>query len=276
MKQIRGTQLKTHPVLARRWIGFLPLAAAMTGVALRLVAHDLPAERLVELTVLTWANARSGGDTNRMAQVISGRFQDRTNYLSLVPGRELPFEQNSLRHAKTTFDAALQEASVSPVVVVSDWFKGTLAVLLEREGERWVIVGMEQGPELPSEFRDPGVGRKLHPVRVTVHDADTGKPVMARVHVSDASGIHWPPEGHARVIPTALRENTGGDVVIGGKTFAYVEPEFTLPLPEGNYRMEVARGLEYEPATVEFVVGSNSVPLPKVALRRWSHLNKQG
>lgn len=276
MKQIRGTQLKTHPVLARRWIGFLPLAAAMTGVALRLVAHDLPAERLVELTVLTWANARSGGDTNRMAQVISGRFQDRTNYLSLVPGRELPFEQISLRHAKTTFDAALQKASVSPVVVVSDWFKGTLAVLLEREGERWVIVGMEQGPELPSEFRDPGVGRKLHPVRVAVHDADTGKPVMARVHVSDASGIHWPPEGHARVIPTALRENTGGDVVIGGKTFAYVEPEFTLPLPEGNYRMEVARGLEYEPATVEFVVGSNSVPLPKVALRRWSHLNKQG
>lgn len=253
----------------------------LAGCSTPAVAHDLPAERLVELTVLTWANARSGGDTGRLGEVISDRFKGdfntvKSEYLAVVPGRELPLEQISLRHAKITFDAARQKASVSPVVIVSDGFKGALTLTLEREGERWLIVATKWDAELPAEVRDPGVGLKLHPVRVSVCDADTRQPVVTRVHVSDSAGLHWPPEGHRRVISTVLREEVGGDVVVGGKTFAYVEPEFTSPLPEGNYRMEVARGVEYEPVSVEFVVRSNSVPSPKVALRRWSHLSKQG
>lgn len=244
-------------------------------------AHELPAEQQIQLTVATWANGRSGGDTTRMAEVMSERFMDplwgnKAAYLALVPGRTLPVERISLRHAQITFDEARKQARVSPVVFESDSLKGTLTLVLEREGERWLIVATESGPELPREFTDPRVGLPLHPVRVTVRDAATREPIVTRVHVSDAAGTYWPPEGHRRVIPTALREEVGGDVRVGTNTFAYVEPSFTLPLPEGRYRMEVARGMEYEPGRVEFEVRSNRVPTLAVSMRRWSHLSKQG
>ncbi len=93
----------------------------MIGAVAPTRAHDLPVEQQIQLTVLTWANGRSGGDTARPAEVISERFKDplwgnKAAYLTLVPGRTLPVEKVSLRYAKITFDEARKQARVSPVV----------------------------------------------------------------------------------------------------------------------------------------------------------------
>ena len=95
------------------------------------------------LTVLTWANARSGGSFDCMADVLHDRFKDsgepaqigKAEYLAIVPGRTLPTEKTTLRYAKVAFDVTRAHARVSPVVVVSEWFKTALNFQLERTRE---------------------------------------------------------------------------------------------------------------------------------------------
>ena len=77
-------------------------------------------------------------------------------------------------------------------------------------------------------------------------------------------------------IPTGWREDVGGDVKVDEKTYAYVGPDFTLPLPVGSYVMEVVRGIEYEPRTIHFEVSESQVPTLVVELQRWSNVMEEG
>jgi hypothetical protein len=61
----------------------------------------------------------------------------------------------------------------------------------------------------------------IHDVSVSLSDADTSKPIHARVHVRDASGDYWPPQGHAKKIAEGWREDVGGDVIVDGRAYAY-------------------------------------------------------
>ncbi|MCZ6644439.1 MAG: CehA/McbA family metallohydrolase, partial [Gammaproteobacteria bacterium] len=107
-------------------------------------------------------------------------------------------------------------------------------------------------------------------------DADTGQPVFARVRIVDNDGGYWPPDGHQKNIRTGWREDVGGDVLIDGKTWAYVEPEFTVRVPAGEYTIEVAKGTEYLPtsATVRVAGGGQAPHL--IEINRWSDLNSEG
>jgi hypothetical protein len=100
--------------------------------------------------------------------------------------------------------------------------------------------------------------------------------VHARVHVRDASGDYWPPQGHAKRITQGWREDVGGDVIIEGRIFAYVSPRFTLQLPEGRYEMEIQRGPEYEPEHRAFEVRDGTVPSLDIPMKRWIHMAERG
>jgi hypothetical protein len=71
-------------------------------------------------------------------------------------------------------------------------------------------------------------------------------------------------------------QDVGGDVHIGNKTYAYVDPEFRADLPEGNYSVEVYRGMEYLPEKQIFSVKGTSNELISIALRRWINMSKEG
>jgi hypothetical protein len=77
-------------------------------------------------------------------------------------------------------------------------------------------------------------------------------------------------------VATAWREEVGGDLVVGGRPFAYVRPDFVLPLAAGRYEMEVARGMEYEPRHVTFEVTASRIPALDIRVSRWSHLRARG
>jgi hypothetical protein len=47
------------------------------------------------------------------------------------------------------------------------------------------------------------------------------------------------------------RQDVGGDVQIGNKTYAYVKPEFIADLPEGKYTIDI-HGMEYLPEMLTF------------------------
>ena len=64
--------------------------------------------------------------------------------------------------------------------------------------------------------------------------------------------------------------------MVGGEAFAYVEPEFQLPLPPGKYQIEAVRGIEYLPHIVEFEVRPEEMPALTLKLERWADMADQG
>jgi len=91
----------------------------------------------------------------------------------------------------------------------------------------------------------------LHPrttwVHVTVIDASTGKPTPTRVHFRGARGDYIPPYGHHAVVNDRWFEDYGGDLQLGGLSYAYVPGRFQIELPAGEVHVELSKGFEYPP-----------------------------
>ena len=84
-------------------------------------------------------------------------------------------------------------------------------------------------------------------VHVRVEDADTGKPVGARVHFRTAQGAYLAPHGHQTDINTGWFEDVGRDCKVVGTPYAYVDGKCQIELPVGAVLAEVVRGFEYIP-----------------------------
>ncbi len=87
-------------------------------------------------------------------------------------------------------------------------------------------------------------------VRTTIRDADTGEPVPCRVHFASGDGVPLAPHGHPVHINSGMRTHNldiGGDVRLGGRTYAYVDGTCEGWLPIGEVVVELARGFEYAP-----------------------------
>jgi hypothetical protein len=101
----------------------------------------------------------------------------------------------------------------------------------------------------------PAFAEKVH---ITVRDAEAGQTVAARAYLRC---------GDRPVFPAgspAYRRGTEEHFLLGGTD--------TFGLPAGQCRIEVARGLEYEPLRINFTV-KEGLPVP-VALRRWAALHR--
>ncbi|MCI0746518.1 MAG: hypothetical protein L0Y58_14045 [Verrucomicrobia subdivision 3 bacterium] len=89
-----GTGNEKKPTALR---ALVVLLISTLGVTTRLAAHEVSPEQQILLTVLTWANSRSGGDFERLAGVLHDRFKERKGpfetdkaaYLALKPGRTI-------------------------------------------------------------------------------------------------------------------------------------------------------------------------------------------
>ena len=206
---------------------------------------------------------------------------DRDEYAEMMGGRvgEIPVTEVLLQYAH--FEHYQEsDVRVGPVVVLqaAGIFTRSLTLTFRQTDEGWRIIHISTDTPEPAELSDVDLPEQYHlyPVPVRLRDAATELPVSARVHVQDRQQRYWPPDGHKKNIPLGLREDVGGDVVIAGKTYAYVEPDFNVSLPEGKYTMEVLRGIEYEPWTSEFEVRATSIPTIHVSLGRWSDIRREG
>lgn len=265
----------------RPWL-LIPLVLIVLGSPL--LAHSTPEMDAVRLALLEWAKVVTDADSATMAGWVRGGVEVAPEMMQEVGmiAAGLPIASVDLEHALHE-ELGGGRVRVSPVILRSRVARARYAwslVLAPRDAEggpAYDVVAIARA-ELPAEVT--GLlpeQRRTRTVRVRLRDAATGRPVASRVHVRDADGEYWPPRGHEKNIAVGWREDVGGDVLLRGKTWAYVPGEFDVDLEAGSYEVEAARGPEYKVAKVSFEVpAEGEVPHPELVLERWIDLAAEG
>lgn len=91
-------------------------------------------------------------------------------------------------------------------------------------------------------------------VAVAVTSQGSGPVPAARVRFVSADGRYLPPLGHRDEINPGLAEDTGADVLLAGRAYAYVPGEFAIDLPPGPVDVEVVRGFDHRPVRTMLTV----------------------
>jgi len=119
----------------------------------------------------------------------------------------------------------------------------------------------------------------LHPrstwVHVEVRDADTGEPAPTRLRFLGPNGEYIPPYGHHAVINDRWFEDYGGDLQLGGASFAYVPGRFQIELPVGEVYVEASKGFEYLPLRRKLEIKPGQRQL-RLRVRRWTDQRAAG
>ena len=244
-------------------------------------AHAGDALIPVQLAVAEWATAHQSRDIEALSSLLTDDFNGsaaaRDAYFAALSLR--PVKQVILRHA--SYQIERDTARVSSVVHVPYrelLIPFALTLTLEHGSEGWRITSITESDQLPEEY--PILKHEhlyvTHPVEFSLSDKATGRPVHARVHIRDAQGEYWPPRGFRKVIAEGWREDIGGEVIVEGKNWAYVDPHFEAALPEGTYTMEITRGPEYIAQQHQFTVAAGQVPRLQIQLERWINMADQG
>ena len=267
----------------RTW-KMLLLLVSLVGSGTQILSHTTPDMVEARLAVHRWANAMLNRDLETMASVLApdmtaGQGESRDEYVERLRLGMHKITHIWLRFA--FFEEVAEEIRVRPVYIYRSRgvTKPGLTLTLRKTGEHWLIhhIESERRPELPPALKvDLPEQHQLHFLPVRLRDAETGLPLAARVRVVDSSDAYWPPQGHQKRISTGWREDVGGDVIVEDKTYAYVPGDFILPLRDGDYSLQVLRGLEYEPYQSKFTVKGTHPSTLEVKLQRWSNLQQEG
>jgi hypothetical protein len=100
-------------------------------------------------------------------------------------------------------------------------------------------------------------------LRLKTKEAETNKPVVARIVLQQEKGKFFAPAG-------ALYR------MLRGTGHFYCDRETELALPAGKYRLRAFRGPEYQPATLDLTIEAGQLRDLTVELRRWTHAAKSG
>lgn len=115
-------------------------------------------------------------------------------------------------------------------------------------------------------------------VHVSVLDDDTGWPVPCRVSFRSPEGVPYQPYGHHDQVNSGLETwhiDVGGDVRLGGLTYAYIDGTCQGWLPRGDVVVDVARGFEYEPVRRILRIEPAQREL-SLRVKRWTSMNERG
>ncbi len=119
------------------------------------------------------------------------------------------------------------------------------------------------GEETTVRFDRMDYRRPTGTLKLTVVDADTKKPVVARVSLREQKGrFHAPPGALHR----SLR----------GRGHFYCDQSAEFVLPAGTYTLAGFRGPEYKVAAREFTIEAGKTSEITVEMDRWVHLAKDG
>jgi hypothetical protein len=282
-------QLKTRArkALIDTWIVSLLLVLTAAGGLSPALAHESPEMDGARLALYTWAHAIANADIEELRGVLDpdmtfNERMPRDAYLRAFGPTMSQVSDSKIILKYARYETVEGGIRVEPAI----WTRGrgafntAFSLTLRQTSQGWKVwkISAGQAVPLPPEVKAPDLPERyqLHPITVRLRDAETGQPICARVHVEDSQKRYWPPQGHEKNVVTGWREDVGRDVVLGGASYAYVGPDFTLPLPEGRYTIESVRGIEYEPASRAFTVSRDGCPPLEIRLERWSHIEKEG
>jgi hypothetical protein len=112
-------------------------------------------------------------------------------------------------------------------------------------------------------------------MQVTVLDGSTGEPTPVRIHFSGPRGDYLAPYGHHSQINPNWFEDYGADVLVSGRSYAYVPGEFTTDMPVGDVYVEMYRGFEYAPVRRKVTIRPGQKNLT-LRIDRWKDLRSEG
>ena len=137
---------------------------------------------------------------------------------------------------------------------------------------------LERACVLDSAEGAPGAGAGRNWVRSRIVDDATGAPLSCRIAFLSPAGVPYPPNGHPGQLDAgrpSWHVDVGGDVRLGGRTFAYVDGACEGWLPRGDVIVEAARGFEYEPLRQRVTIADGQTDL-ELRLRRISDVRRDG
>jgi hypothetical protein len=106
------------------------------------------------------------------------------------------------------------------------------------------------------------------PVEVELVDPATGERVPGRVRFTAGDGRYLPPVGHRDEVNPGFFEDTGGDLILGSSTYAYVPGRFAIELPVGTVEVEVVAGFDRRPHVARLAIepstGRLELPVERV------------
>ena len=112
-------------------------------------------------------------------------------------------------------------------------------------------------------------------VHVRVTDAATSKPTPVRLRIVDARGTYHAPLGRLTRFPTGTGEDVGGQVIVAGQPWAYIDGIFEVHLPPGLLTVEICKGPEYRPLCREVNLAAGQISL-RFTIERWCDLKGEG
>jgi hypothetical protein len=110
------------------------------------------------------------------------------------------------------------------------------------------------------------LGERLAEIPLSIVDADTGQPIVARVNVRSQAGITLPPMGHPPEANVNWFQVWSPDIRVGELDFAYVDKRSVIQAPLDKLTITAGCGFEYEPFTADFDVAQGQpivVPLKR-------------
>ena len=196
----------------------------------------------------------------------------------LTTAHELPFGQPSIVLYPQYDSGDLTTSSVPAATALAEASTGkTQSQPLPRRRPT-----RDPAPEVieNANLRVPGVDNVT--LRGTVVDAESNQPIACRIHVENADGVYYAPQGHRAIAPPA-RNNAGveyePDVTNRGKIWASLEDgSFSADLPAvDGYRVEIVRGLEYERPILTLDLAGQTGELEKTfSLKRGINMRQEG
>jgi hypothetical protein len=91
----------------------------------------------------------------------------------------------------------------------------------------------------------------LHTIHVRVNDAATGQPTPVRMRFTNPAGEYFAPLGRLTEFATDDNEDVGGNLLLDGKQYAYIDGTCEIDLPAGQLLVEIHKGPEYTPRFLE-------------------------
>jgi hypothetical protein len=107
---------------------------------------------------------------------------------------------------------------------------------------------------------------------LTVHvriKGATGKPTPARLRITDGGGAYHAPLGRQAHFLSGAGQDVGGQVLLEGKAFAYVDGVCEVKLPAGPLTVAIDKGVEYLPVRRQLNLNAGQIAL-RFTIDRWT------
>ncbi len=114
----------------------------------------------------------------------------------------------------------------------------------------------------------------LHTVHLRVNDAANGQPTPVRLRITDSEGVYYAPLGRLTCVALGAGEDVGGNVLVNGLPYAYIDGQCEIQLPAGTLLIEISKGPEYQTLRHEITLGAGQMAL-RFAIERWIHVREK-